>query len=193
MSTELKGIVMAVLIAPQAGSFLTNRQPSVEVTQEGLIGDQRHFGITFPSNSRQQRYPRGTIIRNFRQASILSNEELRLTAAEIGVEGLAPEWYGANLLVEGIPNLTLLPPSSRLLFSQGCTLVVDSENLPCGYVAQAVRDHLPAPSLTDTAFIRASLHRRGVVAWVERAGIIAVGDGVSVLLPDQPPYPLAIP
>lgn len=189
MTIEIKGVVLAVLIAPDPESFLTMRQASVEVTQEGFKGDHRHYGITFPSNSRQPQYPRGTLIRNYRQVSIISKEELALTGAEIGTDGLAPEWYGANLLVEGIPNLTLLPPSTRLFFPGDCALVVDGENNPCSNLAGAVREHLPHLNISDASFIKAAHHRRGVVAWVERAGKITAGDAVRVRLPDQPRYP----
>ena len=38
-------------------------------------------------------------------------------------------------------------------------------------------------------FAKAALHLRGVTAWVEREGTIAVGDEVSVHVPAQPGHP----
>ncbi|WP_370736657.1 hypothetical protein [Jannaschia seosinensis] len=58
-------------------------------------------------------------------------------AAGIGVTGLDPAHIGATLVVSGIPDLTYLPPSSRLQAEGGATMVVDMANRPC---------HLPAPN-----------------------------------------------
>ena len=45
-------------------------------------------------------------IRNDRQISIVSAEELALIAKELHVPEVKPEWLGANLLISGIPNLS---------------------------------------------------------------------------------------
>jgi hypothetical protein len=190
MGHELIGIVKAVLVTPGKESFLSQRVEAVKASLEGFEGEQRHYGATKPADGRQPYYPRGTTIRNFRQLSILSVEELAQTAALAGLSELLPEWYGANLLLEGIPNLTLLPPSTRLFFSRDCTLTVDGENLPCDNVAGVVQAQFPLKANLKAPFLKAALHRRGVVAWVERPGEIAVGDQVRALLPGQMPYPL---
>ena len=93
-----------------------------------------------------------------------------------------PEWVGANLVTSGIPDLTLLPPSTRLQFPSGATLVVDLENAPCRFVADVIAKHH-----RDAAdrWIKAATHKRGVTAWVEREGEVRVGDAITLFLPPQ--------
>ena len=47
-------------------------------------------------------YAQGTEIRNTRQISIVSVEELAFIADSMGIDTLQPEWVGANLLVSGM-------------------------------------------------------------------------------------------
>jgi MOSC domain-containing protein YiiM len=188
MTTTINGTVEAALIAPDRDSLLAVRQPQVRVTFEGFEGD-RHAGLTRPSGSRTSYYPRGVEIRNSRQVSILSAEELAEVAAALGIPRLEPEWLGANLLLSGIPSLTLLPPGTRLQFSQDAALIVAGENAPCTDTGQAIQDQNPAVSGLTTRFPQVAVHKRGIVAWVERPGQIAPGDSVRVVLPDPVVYP----
>jgi MOSC domain-containing protein YiiM len=108
----------------------------------GIAGD-RHYGFTFPSNARYPMYPRRTEIRNSRQFSIISQEEMKEVAARLNIAEIPPEWLGANLLTSGIPSLTLLPPSSRLTFPGGAVLIVQGENNPCTHVGRVFMEKLP--------------------------------------------------
>jgi MOSC domain-containing protein YiiM len=103
----------------------------------------------------------------------------------MGIREVKPEWVGANLVTAGIPELTLLPPSTRLQFPSGATLTVDLENGPCRYVAEVIAKHHP-----DAAerWIAAATHKRGVTAWVEREGTIAKGDAIALFLPPKRLY-----
>ena len=92
---------------------------------------------------------------------------------------------GANLLLSGIPDLTLLPPSSRLIFSSGASLVVDMQNAPCAYPGKVIDEHHPGKG---KGFPRAAIDRRGLTAWVEREGSIATGDNVELHIPPQRIY-----
>jgi hypothetical protein len=158
----------------------------VEARFSGLVGES-HSGLTRPSCSRvTAQYPRGTIIRNTRQISILSEEEMAETAAAMGLDALRPEWLGANLVLGGIPALSLLPPSARLIFEGGVSLTVDMENGPCQIPGREIERHHPG---RGAAFLRAAEGRRGVTAWVEREGAIALGEGVRLHAPPQRPYP----
>ena len=56
----------------------------VEVTFEGFAGD-RHAGLTMASGSRTPQYPRGTEIRNSRQVSCVSQEDLDAVAGALGL------------------------------------------------------------------------------------------------------------
>lgn len=184
---SMHGHVAAVLINPdRKQSLASQRIDRVQATFAGLEGDA-HGGLTRRSCSRVALlYPRGTPIRNTRQVSILSEEELATIAADMGIARLEPEWVGANLVLSGIPNLTRLPPSSRLQFPSGASLVVDMENRPCKFPGEVVDRHFPG---LGQRFPSAAVGRRGVTGWVEREGIIAVADEVTVYIPVQPPYP----
>ena len=108
----------------------------------GPEGDS-HSGLTRPSCSRvTSQHPRGTEIRNVRQLSIVSAEDLQQIAATIGLEVLDPAWLGATLVLSGIVDFSHLPPGSRLQATNGTTLVIDMENRPCNLPARA-RCHPP--------------------------------------------------
>ena len=186
----LTGIVSAVLVAysREKSEFVTTRQPQVAVTFDGFEGD-RHSGPTLLAGSHSNRYPRGTEIRNDRQVSIVSVEELAKIREALEVPDLLPEWLGANLLVQGLPKLTQLPPATRLFFAQGATLVVAQANAPCATPGKLMRDHFNRPGL-ETLFPKAALGRRGVVAYVEKPGLIAAGDEVQAEVPQQVIYTL---
>ena len=54
-------------------------------------------------------------------------------AAAMELAELRPEWLGANIVLEGLPDLTLVPPSSRLIFEGGAALAVDMEDDPASF------------------------------------------------------------
>jgi MOSC domain len=153
---------------------------------EGIVGDF-HAGLTRKSDSRTlKQYPRNTDIRNVRQVTMVSEEELAEIAAAMGIPEAKAEWLGANLVTSGIPDLTLLTPSSRLQFPSGATLVVDMENHPCRQVADVILQHHPDVTV---GFVRAAWNKRGLTAWVEREGMISIGDAITVWVPQQRIYP----
>jgi hypothetical protein len=158
----------------------------VETLAATFAGPEReaHGGETRPSCSRVLHlHPRNTPIRNVRQFSILSAEDLHQIARNMGVEKLEPQWLGMTMLVEGLPNFTHLPPSSRLQGSDGVTLVIDMENRPCQLPARVIEDHLPG---YGAKFKSAAKGLRGVTAWVEREGVLSLGDELRLAIPDQP-------
>ena len=112
-ATQLTGTVSALLINDDKSDLSTVSQQSVTVSYAGFDNDA-HAGLTRSACSRvKAQYPEGTEIRNTRQVSILSVEELKQIATTMELEDLSPEWVGANLVIEGIPDLSALPPSSR--------------------------------------------------------------------------------
>ncbi|MCX7349283.1 MAG: MOSC domain-containing protein [Alphaproteobacteria bacterium] len=151
----------------------------------GMEGDC-HGGITRKSDSRMlKQYKRNTEVRNSRQLSILSAEELAAVAGVMGIPDVKPEWVGANMLLSGIPELTMLPPSTRLQFPSGAMIVVDAENHPCRYPADIIARHHPEQK---KGFVAAAMHKRGVVGWVEAEGVVRTGDAVTVWVPPQRIY-----
>lgn len=156
-------------IADTKGDFVTRAVLELPLVLGGIEGD-RHFGLTRQAGVRETHHPRGAQIMNVRQLSLVSEEELAELAATLG----APvDWQklGANLVLRGVPRLTQLAGSTRLVFPSGATVVVDGENAPCSK---------PARALGLPGFVKAAMHKRGLVGWVERAGLIRVGDGVAV-------------
>jgi rhodanese-related sulfurtransferase len=154
----------------------------VELTFAGLAGSV-HAGLTRPACSRvTAQYPEGTEIRNTRQVSIVSVEELAEIAATLGLARIDPARLGATLAVEGIPDFTHVPPGARLQAPSGATLVVDMLNEPCQFPARSLKaEHGEAAK----GFKRAAEGRRGVTAWVEREGPVALGDALRLHLPRQ--------
>lgn len=146
-----------------------------------------HGGLTRESCSRVTgQYPRGTIIRNTRQFSVLSAEDLAAIAARMGIAALDPALVGATMVIEGIPDFSRIPPSSRLQGAGGATLVVDMENRPCVLPAKAIE---AVHAGKGAAFKTAARGRRGVTAWVEREGVFRLGEEVRLHVPDQPVWP----
>ena len=155
---------------------------AVDLTFEGMPEDC-HAGLTRPSCSRvKEQHPRGTEIANTRQVSILSAEELEDISETLGIEEFDPAWVGASIILRGIPDFTHIPPSSRLQADNGATLVVDMENRPCVLPGRVIERENPGHG---KAFKAAAVNKRGVTAWVEREGSLAVGDILRLHIPDQ--------
>ena len=158
--------------------------PDIEVFA-GFAGAEGevHGGLTRPACSRvSAQYARDTEIRNVRQFSVLSAEELALIAAQMGLAALDPGLLGASLVIAGIPDFSHLPPSSRLQADSGVTLVVDMANRPCTVPAKGIEAAHPGHG---ARFKPAAVGRRGVTAWVEREGVLRVGARVRLHVPDQ--------
>jgi len=149
------------------------------LTYAGISGD-RHEGLVRPSGPREPWYPRGTPMRNERQVSIVGTEELAEIAATLGIPHLDPTWIGANLCLSGIERLTQLPPRTLLLFPSGATLRIDGDNDPCRKSGAAIAANIPDRPDLQFAFVKAAKAKRGLVAWVEREGVIRAGDEVKV-------------
>jgi hypothetical protein len=181
--TDITGRVAAVLTRPDNAETLEKiRSERVRVTYDGF-DDDSHATLTRASCVRvRQQYEIGTEIRNVRQISVLSAEELAEVAVTMEIPHVKPEWVGANLLVVGIPDLTQIPPSTRLIFESGAALVIDMENGPCKYPGAVIEGYHPGHG---SGFPKAALNRRGVTAWVEREGEIAEGDAITVHIPPQ--------
>jgi MOSC domain-containing protein YiiM len=180
------GRVEALLAnADRATGLEKSRVDGLTLRFEGIDGDC-HSGLTRKADVRTLRqYPRDTPIRNVRQLTLLSVEELADIAGVMAIREVKPEWVGANVVTSGIPDLTLLPPSSRMQFPSGATIVVDMENEPCRYPAEIIEKHNPDQKV---GFVKAAKDKRGVTAWVEREGKVAPGDEIVIWIPPQRLY-----
>ncbi len=182
MKSEKTGSVESLLIKAKGEGEKSRVYESVEVEWAGFQGD-KHSGDTMPAGSGQRAYARGTEIRNTRQISIVSIEELQLIANDLGVAKIEPEWVGANMLVSGIEDFTSLPPGSRLYFENGVGLVVDGDNRPCTDAGGEIQKNYPEVEGITSAFPKKAIGKRGLIAWVERPGKISSGEAVSIKIP----------
>lgn len=200
MTIRLEATVALLLIGRHPLVTLTEKQASPDghylisepvrearAILEGLEGD-RHAGFTRRADARVPQYPRGTEIHNSRQVSLVAEEELAQIAANLGVPVVEPEWIGANLVLRGVPNLSRLPPMTRIYFPELAALALEGENHPCLFPGKAIQHAYPDMLGLAKRFPKAALHLRGVVGWVERAGIIRVGDKVRIEIPEFAPY-----
>ena len=181
--TKFEGVITWLGVVQTALGVLPS-QPEAEVFASfaGVSGEV-HGGLTRASCSRVLgQYKRETEIRNVRQFSVLSAEELALIAQSMGLAVLDPSLLGASLVISGIPDLTHLPPSSRLQADSGATLVVDMENRPCTLPAKEIE---AVHTGFGAKFKPAAKGLRGVTAWVEREGLLRIGAKVRLHVPDQ--------
>ena len=156
---------------------------SLDLGFDGPKGES-HSGLTRESCSRVMHlYKRGTIIRNTRQVSILSAEELDSIAAAMGLTSLDPALLGATIVLRGLADFTHVPPSSRLLAESGACLTIDMENRPCTLSARSIEQAHPG---AGPRFKPAATGKRGVTAWVEAEGRLKLGDSLRLFVPDQP-------
>lgn len=166
--------------------FETEAVESLALGFDGIEGDV-HAGYTRRSGGREPWYPRDTEMRNERQLSIVAPDEMAVVAQRMGIGEVKPEWIGANLLISGIPRLSMLPAGTLLFFRGGATLKVDAQNGPCRIAGRSIAEHVGMADLDTGAllFPKAAKRLRGLVAWVEKPGRIARGEEISVRIPEQ--------
>lgn len=175
-------VIWVGIVSNPAAGIVSTPSDDLDLTYAGPQGDT-HSGLTRPSCSRVlSQYPRGTDIRNTRQISIVCADELAQIATSIGLEKIDPSWLGATIVVRGIPDFSHVPPSARLQSPSGTTVVVDMQNRPCHLPARVIGAIDPQ---AGQRFKSAAAGLRGVTAWVERVGRLALGDRLRLHVPDQ--------
>ena len=182
---KLNGRIAGLYVAG-GDDFETQPVEALDLGFDGIPGDL-HAGATRRSSSREPWYPRGTTIRNERQLTLVAPDELALVAQRMGIGELRPEWIGANLLIEGIGNLSMLPAGTLLFCQGGATLKVDAQNGPCRIAGRLVAQRAGMADIEAGAlrFPKVAKRLRGLVAWVEKPGRVALGEAVSVRIPEQ--------
>ena len=185
---KLPAKLAGLLIADGQG-FPTRPVPEARLDLEGFVlpglSIERHRGMARAADARVPWYPRGTPIRNSRQVSIVSSAELAEIARALGIPEVKPEWLGANLVVDGVERLSMLPRGSRLFFPGDAVVAVEDQNSPCRGPGRVIAAQHPGRAQLDLDFVKVATRLRGLVAWVERAGTIHDGDAVEIRLPEQ--------
>lgn len=151
----------------------------------------RHHGATRGADARVPWYARGTVIRNTRQVSIVSTAELSEIAEGLGIPEVRPEWLGANLVLDDVANLSMLPRGTRILVKGGAALAIDDQNAPCRQPGRILAARYPDQPRLEFRFVEVAMRLRGLTAFVERAGSLAKGDVAELRLPEQWIYPPA--
>ena len=170
-------------VLDQPPALVSHAETEFYASLAGVEGEI-HAGLTRPSCSHvSDQYPPGTEIAKTRQFSVLSAENLAGIAETMGLAALDPGLIGASMVISGIPDFSHVPPGSRLQATSGATLVVDLENRPCVFPGKPIN---AAHEGFGKKFKPAAEGRRGIVAWVERAGWFRIGDTMTLHIPDQP-------
>jgi hypothetical protein len=185
---QMQAKVDALYIGDQKGLEKTPCEV-LDFTLEGILGD-KHAGFTKKADARNPEYKRGTRMRNDRQWSAVTPDELVEAAQAMGVDTIDPAWLGANLSFSGIPNFTLLPKGTKLIFPSGAVLVVERENMPCIGPGRVIVSKYPDVGVSPNRFVKAAMHKRGLVGVIERAGEVRVGDMVTIEVYEAAAYPL---
>ena len=162
--------------------YSKDAQPSARLELDGFVGDKhRSFERIAQSYDSD---PTGTVRRNERQWSGVSNEELAIIAERLDLkEPLMAATLGANVCVEGIPGFSQLVRGSRLVFPSGAVLVIEEGNPPCVDMADSIAAAHTTRSGEPVAgkmFPKCAVGLRGVVGVVDVAGTIEPGDRIVV-------------
>ncbi len=181
---RVEGEVRGVFRTASTEDFQTVPCDDLELTFAGLPGD-RHAGFTRRSGGREPWYPRGTEMCNERQVSILSVEDLSRIAARMELDDMKAEWIGGNILLSGIPDLSMVPPRTRLVFGNGAVIRIDGYNSPCRFSGRAVADKFPDRDGLDLLFAERAVYLRGLVGFVERPGTVVSGESATAHIPEQ--------
>ncbi len=171
----------------EGGSFVSAPVEEIAFIYEGIAG-ARHAGLRREANAREPWLPRGMELRNDRQVSALSVEDLGKIAETLGLPEVSPELLGANLLIEGVPDFSHLAIGSHLAFGwdgEGkfggtAILKVEAYNKPCRGPGRKLAAAFGRPEL-EFAFVKAAKHLRGLVFSVSREGVVRAGDAVAVV------------
>lgn len=163
---------------------------SIQVELDGIVGDRHRSYVRDTWKGDKQ--PFGTVRRNERQWSAVSVDELSAISEAMELkDSITAASVGANLCIDGIPELSRLPKGTLLKFSSGAELIVEEFNPPCADMSKiqaSLHETRSGKPISDTAFSKAAKLSRGVVGVVEAAGTISAGDEVTVVLYETPSW-----
>jgi hypothetical protein len=189
------GRIEAVYCTNDIGSFVTAPSGTLDVDLEGIAGD-RHGGLWRGAGPREPWLKRGFAIRNDRQLTVLSTEEMHDLALRLDVPQVPPELVGANLLISGLSRLSHLTAGARLAiggawggkgqFDGQVLLRVEGYNHPCRGPGKKLAQYFDRPDL-EFEFRKQATSLRGLILCVDASGRIAPGDAVVVVPPPVAP------
>ena len=173
------------------GEFSKEERGSIRVEMDGIVGD-RHRSYSRNAWASGDKQAEGTVRRNERQWSAVSVEELAEIELEMDLDSpLSAADLGANLSLQGVPELSRLPKGTILTFPSGAELIVEEFNPPCHGMGKKLASIYSAKSgepIPSTAFSKAAKLSRGLVGVVEVPGDINAGDEVVIAIYETPAW-----
>ena len=134
--------IKATVVSVHTGAsdqYGKDEQTSITVEIDGIVGD-RHRSLQRSAWAGNDKQPEGTVRRNERQWSAVSVEELaQISEAMDLTEPLTAAAIGANLCIEGIPELSRLPRGTTFRFPSNAELQV--ENVAFVFDKRLLADH----------------------------------------------------
>jgi len=197
-SFQIKGVVEKVLVASQSTTHISVEVPHISTfINEGIKGDN-HSGRRL-ADVREEDFLRfglskRTEIANHRHFSAISVEEMREIAQAMNIPAIPIGALGENIIISGIPHLTLLPIGTKLFFKnksvpQTAVLLVSGENTPCHIPGKAIQEAYSNKVNLASLFPKVAIHKRGVVGSIFCSGRITIGDEVTAVIPKRYAYP----
>ncbi len=184
-------VLNATVVSVHAGSDGHPEKPeqtSIRAELDGIEGD-RHRGLSRTAFAGDKQ-PKGTLRRNERQWSAVSQEELEQITKAMDLRfPLLPSTLGANLCIQGVEQFSRLPKGTMLRFPSGAELCVEEYNPPChdmGKRLAATQETNSGEPLSTTAFSNAARLSRGLVGVVDVPGEIFPGDNVKIIVYEHP-------
>jgi hypothetical protein len=180
----VEGAVESVYINGTADISNDYPRREIQISLEGIVGD-KHAGFVKSADVRDSPIPKRVddqrvIVRNWRQWSAVSIEELILLARRLRTGVIRSALLGANLSVSGINRFSQIPRGSTLWFPGDAVLMVEEENMPCVYPGKEIAKIYP--QVEPSLFVKNAMGLRGLVGVVQRAGVIGEKDNVRVIL-----------
>lgn len=183
MGAELKGFVAGLYNTGEIDFLRTVPVTELTVNLNGIV-ENKYSGQGRLSDVRDRElledkdFPKKVLVRNWRQWTAVSEEELAKIATNLSVEKVGAELLGANIKFSGIPNLTSLPRGTFLRFPNEAILLVEEENKPCSGPGKEIKKEYEHVRPGD--FYKHAMGLRGLVGVVQREGIIRIDDVVDV-------------
>ena len=162
----------------------------LKCTLDGIQGDRHNSSSKLAGAQEKHIVLKHRPVANFRQVTIVTQEEMDAVAEALGVPKLYAEDFSANIAISGIEGFTTLPPMYYLVFSNKrqethAVIRIMGENRPCIVAGENMQKRYPEEKGLKSRFVKAALHKRGQVAVVYASGVIRVGDTVN-FVPHQP-------
>lgn len=198
-SFEISGHVRRGLICPPYGNHVTiPREKTFFKPGEGVCGDRHYGGMKFIDIRDEAALAKGLIkgtpVWNTRQWSAISADEMAQVAAALGIGKIEEGDLGENLIIEGIPRFSELPPGTQLFFAsrsgerRSTILTVIGQNKPCHIPGDVIAEKNAGGKPMVGNFVRAAEGLRGLVGFVYSGGFVKEGDVITAVLPEQKLY-----